>query len=175
MNTDPEVMRYFPRLLDRDATTKIVEIMKSHNETFGLGYWPIEVPGVAPIIGFVGLMIIPFRAHFTPCIETGWRLAWLYWGHGYASEEANAAMTFAFDRLPADEVLAFAVQDNRRSTRAMERIGMVRDTDGNVDHPGIEEGSPLRRHCLYRMSRDRWVSMSVSRLDADIAPQCRSG
>jgi hypothetical protein len=34
----------------------------------------------------------------------------------------------------------------------MGRIGMVRDVDGDFDHPLLPEGSPLRRHVLYRIS-----------------------
>jgi ribosomal-protein-alanine N-acetyltransferase len=32
----------------------------------------------------------------------------------------------------------------------MARIGMVRDDEGDFDHPSVPEGSPLRRHVLYR-------------------------
>ena len=29
---------------------------------------------------------------------------------------------------------------------------MVRDPDGDFDHPRLPEGSPLRRHVLYRVT-----------------------
>jgi len=29
---------------------------------------------------------------------------------------------------------------------------MVRDRDGDFDHPALPAGSPLRRHVLYRMT-----------------------
>jgi ribosomal-protein-alanine N-acetyltransferase len=32
----------------------------------------------------------------------------------------------------------------------MERIGMVHDPEADFDHPGVPDGSPLRRHVLYR-------------------------
>jgi RimJ/RimL family protein N-acetyltransferase len=37
----------------------------------------------------------------------------------------------------------------------MERIGM-RDAKRDFDHPAIREGHPLRRHCLYRITREEW-------------------
>ncbi len=168
LNTDPEVMRYFPRLLDRETTATIIENMEAHTEKYGFGYWPIEVPGVAPFIGFVGLMITPFQAPFTPCIETAWRLARPYWGRGYAIEGATATLMFAFEHLPMDEVVAFAVPENQRSLRLIKRLGMVRRLEDDFDHPGVEEGSPLRRHHLYRMSRERWVSRSRPDDEADV-------
>ncbi|MGI9491655.1 MAG: GNAT family N-acetyltransferase [Geminicoccaceae bacterium] len=162
LNCDPQVMRYFPRLLDRAATAKVVKKMQAHHETYSFGYWPIEVPGVAPFIGIVGLMITPFRAHFTPCIEVAWRLARPYWGQGYATEGARASLTFAFKYLPVlEEVVAFAVPDNQRSLGVMERLGMVRRQEDDFDHPALADGHPLRRHCLYRMSRERWASVSA--------------
>ena len=41
---------------------------------------------------------------------------------------------------------------NARSQAVMERIGMGRDPAGDFDHPRLPEGSPLRRHVLYRIS-----------------------
>jgi RimJ/RimL family protein N-acetyltransferase len=39
----------------------------------------------------------------------------------------------------------------------MERLGMHRDADGDFDHPRVPETHPqLRRHVLYRLSKDRW-------------------
>jgi hypothetical protein len=35
----------------------------------------------------------------------------------------------------------------------MERLGMVRDIDGDFDHPRVPERHPLVRHVLYRLSR----------------------
>jgi ribosomal-protein-alanine N-acetyltransferase len=169
LNGDPEVMRYFPRLLDRDATAEVVKKMRAHHDTYSFGYWPIEVPGVAPFIGIVGLMITPFKAHFTPCIEVAWRLARPYWGQGYATEGARASLTFAFKYLPIlEEVVAFAVPDNQRSLGVMERIGMVRGAEDDFDHPALAEGHSLRRHCLYRMSRERWASVSADRDEAAV-------
>jgi hypothetical protein len=38
----------------------------------------------------------------------------------------------------------------------MEKIGLVRDADGDFDHPGVPEGSALRAHVLYRITRERY-------------------
>jgi hypothetical protein len=55
-------------------------------EERGWGFWAVEVKGAAdtgaPFIGFVGLSIPSFEAHFTPCVEIGWRLAREHWGFG---------------------------------------------------------------------------------------------
>ena len=58
---------------------------------YGFGLWAVEVIGVADFIGFTGLALPGFTAHFTPCVEISWRLARDYWGFGFATEAARAA------------------------------------------------------------------------------------
>jgi RimJ/RimL family protein N-acetyltransferase len=52
--------------------------------------------------------------------------------------------------------VAITAVDNAPSRKVMERIGMVRDTAGDFDHPRVEVGHPLRRHVLYRLSQEDW-------------------
>jgi len=91
------------------------------------------------------------RADFTPCIEIGWRLAFAYWGRGYATEAAQAALEFGFAEADLDEVVSFTVPENRRSVAVMSRLGM--SYAGEFDHPRLPPGHALRRHVLYRLSR----------------------
>jgi ribosomal-protein-alanine N-acetyltransferase len=114
------------------------------------------VAGGAPFIGFVGLAVPVFQLHFTPCVEIGWRLAAEHWGRGYATEAARAALDFAFGPLNLSEVVSFTVPAHARSRAVMERLGMRRSPADDFDHPALSEGHPLRRHVLYRMSRDEW-------------------
>ena len=88
-----------------------------------------------------------------PAVEVGWRLHPDHWGHGYATEAAAASLRFGFDEAGLDEIVAFTTTLNTRSQAVMERIGMVRDPAGDFDHPRLPEGSPLRRHVLYRITR----------------------
>jgi RimJ/RimL family protein N-acetyltransferase len=150
LNADPEVMRHFPEPLDREASDALVGRIKAHFDLHGFGPWVVEIPGITDCAGFVGLMVPTFEAHFTPCIEIGWRLARRYWGKGYATEAATAALTYAFDTLQADEVVAITVPANRPSRAVMERLGMIRDPYGDFDHPNLPVGHVLQRHVLYR-------------------------
>jgi RimJ/RimL family protein N-acetyltransferase len=103
----------------------------------------------------VGLSVPRFHAHFTPCVEIGWRLSAEYWGRGYATEGAKAALSFGFDELQLVEIVSYTVPDNVRSRRVMERIGMTHDAAGDFDHPVLPEGHRLRRHVLYRIARPK--------------------
>ncbi len=82
----------------------------------------------------------------------GWRLHPDNWGHGYATEGAWASLRHGFDAGGLDEIVAFTTMRNTRSQAVMERLGMVRDADGDFDHPNLPEDSPLRRHVLFRVT-----------------------
>jgi RimJ/RimL family protein N-acetyltransferase len=105
-----------------------------------------------PFVGMVGLHRVSSALPCAPAVEVGWRLHPDHWGHGYATEAAAASLRFGFDHGGLDEIVAFTTTLNTRSQAVMERIGMVRDPDGDFDHPRQPEGSPLRRHVLYRVT-----------------------
>ena len=100
----------------------------------------------------MGLSVPRFESHFTPCVEIGWRLAAPYWGRGYATEGARAALAVGFETLGLGEIVSVTVPANLRSRRVMEKIGMTRDPADDFDHPALSEGHPLRRHVLYRIA-----------------------
>lgn len=153
LNANLSVMEHFPSPLCRVESDTLAARLAADLAERGFGYWAVEVPGVAPFIGFVGLGVPSFQAHFTPCVEVGWRLARQHWGRGYASEAARAALRFGFERAVSDEIVAFTTPGNLRSRRLMESLGMVRDPADDFDHPLLEQGHPLRRHVLYRLRR----------------------
>jgi RimJ/RimL family protein N-acetyltransferase len=59
-----------------------------------------------PTARFIGMVHTPFAAHFTPCVEIGWRLAAEAWGQGLATEGAHAVLRFGFDELKRPEIVA---------------------------------------------------------------------
>ena len=156
MFDDPEVMEFLRPAAGRDAIDGLVARIRRHFADHGFGWWAVELPRVAPFIGFIGLSHLPWEAHFTPAVEVGWRLARPHWGRGYATEGARAALDCGFTRLGLDEIVSLTVPANTRSRRVMERIGMTRDAAGDFDHPRLTEGDPLRRHVLYRIDREQW-------------------
>jgi RimJ/RimL family protein N-acetyltransferase len=155
MNADPRVMEYLPKLLTRDESHAAVARIEKHFAQRGFGFWAIEIAGTAPFIGFVGLQVPRFEAHFTPCVEIGWRLAADQWGRGYASEAARATLAFGFDRLGLEQIVSFTVPANVRSRQVMQRIGMAHDPADDFDHP-LLAGHPLQRQVLYRVRKSNW-------------------
>ncbi len=153
MGADPRVMEFFPNRLTRAESDAMAGRIQQHFDERGFGLWAVEIPHVTPFAGFVGLNTPRFEAHFTPCVEIGWRLAAAYWGQGYATEGAVKALEVAFGPLNQSEVVAMTSTVNLRSRRVMDRLGMTYDPQDDFDHPLLAEGHPLRRHVLYRIQR----------------------
>jgi len=103
------------------------------------------------LIGFVGLWMPSFTAHFTPCVEIGWRLAKQYWGYGYAIEAARVSVAFGFEVLQLPEIVSFTAQNNERSRKVMERLGMRHNPAEDFAHPSLPPEHSLSRHVLYRL------------------------
>jgi RimJ/RimL family protein N-acetyltransferase len=153
LNANPSVNEFLPGPLTREQSDERAERMDASFDRNGFGLWAVEVRNVTPFIGFIGLAVPRFDAPFTPCVEIGWRLSADYWGRGYATEGARAALAFAFDVVGLREVVSFTVPANLRSRRVMEKIGMKRDPAEDFDHPWLPEGHRLQRHVLYRIVR----------------------
>jgi RimJ/RimL family protein N-acetyltransferase len=163
MNADPLTMRFMPGVLTRGETEALVQRFEAHRDAHGFGVWAIEVPGVAPLVGYTGLQRVSFEAPFAPAVEVGWRLAPAFWGRGYATEAAREALRFGFEDLNLDQIVSFTVAANKPSWAVMERLGMTRDARGDFDHPRLPSGHALRRHILYRMTRAAWRGRDVTR------------
>jgi ribosomal-protein-alanine N-acetyltransferase len=156
LNADPQVMEFFPKTLTRAESDAVAGRIRDHFARHGFGLWAVEAPGAADFVGFVGLAVPSFEAHFTPCVEIGWRLARAHWGHGYATEAATAALAFGFGERALEEIVSFTVPANIPSRRVMGRLGMRRSPADDFEHPAIADGHPLRSHVLYRLRRADW-------------------
>lgn len=155
LNADPRVMEFFPSTLEREASFAAVSRWQSQITERGWGLWAAEIRGSNDFIGFVGLQVSGAPLPFAPCVEVGWRLAHSYWGKGYATEAAKGALRVGFEQLELLEIVSFTSVNNRKSRAVMERLGM-QEAKATFQHPSVPEGSPLREHCLYRLTRGQW-------------------
>jgi RimJ/RimL family protein N-acetyltransferase len=153
MNADPRVMEFMPECMTRAESDLLLDRINGHFKKHGFGLFAAELREERLFIGFIGLTVPSFEAHFTPCVEIGWRLAADDWGRGLATQGARAVAKYAFAGLELDELVSFTVPANIRSRRVMGKIGMTHNSADDFDHPGLPEGHPLRRHVLYRLRR----------------------
>lgn len=160
LNADPIVMEYFPGTLSEEESNIEARIIQSLIAERGWGFWAVEEKVSKNFIGFVGLHTPELELPFSPCVEVGWRLAKEYWGKGYATEAANEALNYAFNKLCLEEVYSFTSVGNSRSRSVMERLRML-NTNQNFDHPGVPEGNAHREHVLYKITKTEWLNNAV--------------
>lgn len=160
INSDPQVMEFFPFRRSRDETDAFFDRLRADIAGRGFGFTAVEIASSGEGIGFVGIsatnleLLLPASPP-----QIAWRLAPEFWGNGYVTEAARAWLEFGFDSLEAPEIVSFAVHDNQRSIAVMQRLGMTRDAVGDFDHPDIPDTHPhLKRHALYRLSRTDWLA-----------------
>lgn len=154
INQDPKVCEFLPRIGNRASTEAMIHRFIRQYKQHGFCLYAVELKSTKEMIGFVGLDIPSFEAHFMPAVEVGWRLASRYWGKGYATEAAKAVLHYAFKELGMDEIVSFTAVDNKASRRVMEKLGMHHNPHDDFDHPTVEKDSPLKRHVLYRISKN---------------------
>ncbi len=143
VNASPVVMEHFPTTLSAAESDAFVDRIEAHFDEHGYGLWAVEIGGV--FAGFTGL-IWQHGLPVDPALEVGWRLQNRYWGHGYATEAARAALEVGLEVAPS--VLSVTAVANDRSWHVMERLGMQRV--GEFDHPRVPVGHRLRPHYLYQ-------------------------
>ncbi len=161
INQDPKVCEFLPAIGTRESTAKSVHGFIDHYRDHGFSPYAVELKSTCEMIGFCGLMIPAFEAHFMPAVETGWRLASQQWNHGYATEAAKAVLQYAFEQLQLNEVVSFTAVENMRSRRVMEKIGLHHNSEDDFDHPKLEKTHPLLSHVLYRISKKEYESKIV--------------
>ena len=56
--------------------------------------------------------------------DLGYEIAPSYWGQGYATEAAQAMLSFGFDTLHLHRIWASVIADNQGSIRVLEKLGL---------------------------------------------------
>jgi RimJ/RimL family protein N-acetyltransferase len=110
-------------------------------DTDGVGKWLAYDRVTGDLVGRGGLSRVELEG--TSRLEVSWTVHPDRWGYGYATEIGRAGLTFGFDELGADEVVAFTERHNRRSRAVMERLGM------SYQHDIVHQGEPF---VLYRIT-----------------------
>jgi ribosomal-protein-alanine N-acetyltransferase len=105
---------------------------------FCLWWWRERASG--ELVGYAGLNRDEVEGD--PAVEIGWSITPARWGEGFATEAAHAAVAWGFERCGLAEIVAFALIDNVRSRRVMEKLGMSYERD--FERAGLP-------HALYRL------------------------
>jgi RimJ/RimL family protein N-acetyltransferase len=153
MSSDTRVMATLGPLMTRAESDALIDRVVARQAEYGHTFWALERKVDAVFLGWCGIVIVPEGIPIAGLPEIGWRLAHHAWGHGFAMEAAIASLNWAFGVGNMERVWAYTSAGNDRSWGLMERLGMTRHHDLDFDHPNVPDGSPLKRHIAYSISR----------------------
>lgn len=154
INSDPEVMEHFPKLLNEKETSEFIDRLIDHYDRNGYNYFATEVINSREFIGFIGLAYQEYPSDFTPAVDIGWRLKKNAWGKGYATEGAKRCLEFAFEELNLDTIIATCTEQNSKSENVMEKIGMIKI--GTFNHPKLKEYPEYEKCICYGTNKSTW-------------------
>ena len=147
MNSNRNVMKYFPATLSVKESNAFVDRINAEFEETGFGLYAVDIKESGIFIGYVGFHRFTFDTPFSPGWEIGWRISDIYWHHGYATEAAKACLDYAREKHLCDSLYSFTAVPNIPSENVMKRIGMI--YKGTFMHPALADGHPLKEHKLY--------------------------
>jgi len=153
MHQDPRLLEFLPNPPDKKTIEDFIDCANRHLKTHGYTFWAVELLNNQALIGFIGLKFVAEKVPFAPATEISCRLQPEYWGKGYATEGARAALTFGFNECKLQEIVSATVPANLRGRRVMEKIGLEQDLKGDFHHPDLPKEHHLSQHVLYRKSK----------------------
>jgi RimJ/RimL family protein N-acetyltransferase len=142
---DPDVFRFVGdrREPTLQETWRAVAGWLGHWAMRGYGQWAIEERSSGRFIGRAGI-INPVD---WPGPEVGYLLSRPYWGRGYATEAARAAMDWGFEQFVFPDLISLIDPDNAASIAVATRLGEA--LRGETELWG-------HRLLVYGISRPEW-------------------
>ena len=150
MVADPAVMEFLSLTgtpMTRFAAWNSFAVFAGHWRLRGFGFFAVVERETNTFVGHVG----PWRPEGWPDLEIGWTLRSEYWGRGYATEAARAAIAYAFDDLRCSRIISLIVPGNERSIAVARRLG--ERLDGEITLPHLP---PDRTLLQYSLSQATW-------------------
>jgi [ribosomal protein S5]-alanine N-acetyltransferase len=121
MHLDAEVGRFIG-VKTVEQTHEALEQWLAQYERYGFSKWAVVLRGGERLIGRCGLSLEQIDG--ADVWELGWTFARAYWGKGYATEAAQAAMEYSFRVLGHRRLISLIRPGNVASVRVAEKIGM---------------------------------------------------
>ncbi len=120
---DPEVMRYYPKPLDREGAAAWLERQRQRYARDGHGLWLVLDRVSGETLGQVGVL----QQDLGDVVETevGYLIARSHWRKGYAIEAARACRNWAFSSLGVDHVISLIRPENLPSQAVARSNGMT--------------------------------------------------
>ncbi|HYB53446.1 MAG TPA: GNAT family N-acetyltransferase [Thermoanaerobaculia bacterium] len=120
---DRDVMRFYPKPLDREESRQWIERQLLRYSDHGHGLWMAEDRSTGAPVGQVGLVLQQVEGDWEP--EIGYLIHRPFWRRGFASEAALAVRDDAFGARGERRVISLIRPENLPSQGVARKIGMA--------------------------------------------------
>jgi RimJ/RimL family protein N-acetyltransferase len=145
---DRDVMTFLGGVQERNDAWRALASLMGHWSLRGYGMWAVERKSDGAVMGRVGLI----NPEGWPGLEVGWTLGKQYWGQGYATEAAQAALNYGFLTQPVDRLISCIDPDNTPSQAVAARVGEMKGARTHLRIGGKE--FPVD---LWVITRSEWL------------------
>ena len=129
IHMDFEVTRFTVRTqLTRMEAWRHLAMIAGHWHLRGFGMWGVEELATRRLVGRVGF----HEPDGWPDFELAWTIGRAFWGNGYATEAARAALEHAFGVMGRQHVISLIDPENVRSLAVAERLGETIEGEAEV-------------------------------------------
>jgi RimJ/RimL family protein N-acetyltransferase len=149
---DEDVTRHLTgKPMGRADAWRNMAMVVGHWALRGYGRWAVERKSDRVFVGHVGL----WNPEGWPGLEVGWTLAKEFWGQGYASESARAAMRYGFLTQDVDRLISVIDVANEASQRVAQSIGETRGERRELVH-----NNKTFTVDIWSITREAWRAQS---------------
>ncbi len=163
LHGDPAVMRYIdshPGTREMIEREELPRFLREYRELpDGLGHWAAVLRPGDEFLGWFSLSPANSRG-LDGGTEIGYRLRPAAWGHGYATEGAQALVRHAFTGLGCERVVATTMTVNLPSRRVMEKAGLRLVRTFFLDWPEYLSGAE-HGEVAYELTRSGWDELAA--------------
>jgi ribosomal-protein-alanine N-acetyltransferase len=157
LQSDPEATRFVGGVWTLGSTRAVLRMIIANYARKHLEWYAVADRKTGALLGVCFLTPLSQRlcdeidakAH----VELGYRFIRRHWGHGYATEAAEAMLDWGFRKFDLDEIVSIVRPENAASERVLQRLGM---RSRQTFHHGAE---PIR---MYAITRDEFAARARS-------------
>ncbi|HTH82474.1 MAG TPA: GNAT family N-acetyltransferase [Mucilaginibacter sp.] len=127
LDADHEVVKYLGQkpFTSKEQSAAVINSLLQQYAENNIGRWAVIEKASNEFIGWSGLKLItePVNGQVN-YYDVGYRLIRRFWGKGYATESAKAAIQYGFDTLKADTIYGMCHVNNAGSEKVLEKLGL---------------------------------------------------
>lgn len=151
MDADAEVHRYLGKqpLQHIDEAKEMIRLIRQQYVDNGIGRWAVIEKDTRAFLGWAGLKLITTETNgHINYHDLGYRLMRRYWGMGFATEAAAAAVDHGFEQLQLDAIYAIADTGNVSSVKVLQKSGLQLKSEFNYGDAA---------HYWLQLTRKEWL------------------